>query len=199
MCAIDLGTDKLKAATINKHDVFHYNQIYPVHFNDTSNCAEYWLPMKAAFLEGEFYFGFELEALVDDERIQRENIIHGFKMLLYESNTHESDARMRRVQEQLAAAGKSIEDLFTEVLRYVWNQIVRERHVSPEDAQNIEVLLTCPKVVTPWATRTLAQAAKRAGLPPRVRFASEPLSAAACVVAHSGAWAWETVTSHDMV
>ena len=132
--------------------------------------------MIAAFHNGQWFVGRGVKA--NQEQISEDKIIRGFKLALYD---YADSKQVKLVNKQLDEAGKNIGQLFTEVIRYAWNDA--QAHFRREQRDITQhpsiVYLSVPKLASPRATKILQRAAMAAGLP-CIRFVYEPMCAAAC-------------------
>ena len=185
---IDLGTKSMSTC----HEKF--TPAHPTwnrNFNrielSTKSNEQYVAPSIAVWhkVNKEWIIGHDFELRQD--MLQQEDIIiiTNFKILLYDSYRRTEHAR--QVHKHLKGAGQTLEDVYTEVLKYVWRHVCQYFQNHPFDrrsngpSRDTLVYVTVPKLVTFEARELLGRAARRALLP-RMRMIFEPLAAAACIL-----------------
>ncbi|KAI7329082.1 hypothetical protein KC315_g6317 [Hortaea werneckii] len=139
-------------------------------------------PMIAAWLDGDFVCGHELQAMINQGRVAEDKVMRFFKLLLYDDWQESEGAH--EIARLLNEAGKSREDLFVAVLKqmylYAQRQVqIHARHKYDIDGKPRNVYLTVPKNASFSARQLLATSCQRAGLAQCI-LVSEPLCAAAC-------------------
>ncbi|KAI6853327.1 hypothetical protein KC365_g5147 [Hortaea werneckii] len=140
------------------------------------------VPMIAAWLDGNFVCGHELEAMIDQGRVAEDKAMRFFKLLLYDDWQESEGAR--DITRLLNEAGKSREDLFAAVLRHMYLSAQRWLRKLTENKYDVEdkpknVYLTVPENASLSAQQLLATSCQRAELPQCI-LVSELLCAAAC-------------------
>ncbi|KAI7082865.1 hypothetical protein KC356_g8031 [Hortaea werneckii] len=158
--------------------------------------ATYTIPARAAYHQGAFYSGWDLEDHLSGQKepkVPYENVIQYAKLALYEGAPGSAmKACIRRVNKQLAQQGKSLDEFLSDHLRDLINK-AREKvrahpflfYLADHDIQAIpwRLRLTVPICWSPTACVRMQAAAKAAGIE-LTSLASEPECAVAASIDH---------------
>ena len=185
MGAIDFGTGEICAAYYVK--VRDGKIPSNIRYFRANGCSA-TMPAEAAYHEGTFYCGFQVRQYVYDSTLPAEKAIQFAKMKLYEPRGDErAPARVERVEQQLKDAGKTIEDLLTDCIKYIVagirQQAVKsfyELRFTEYELQNmpLKVRLSAPQIWSPQACSRMTEAARAAGID-LVTIVPEPSAALA--------------------
>ncbi|KAI6913758.1 hypothetical protein KC318_g1137 [Hortaea werneckii] len=158
--------------------------------------ATYTIPARAAYHDGAFYSGFDLQEHLNGSKhpvVPYENVIQFAKLALYEGPPGSAmKACIRRVNKQLAQQGKSLDEFLVDHLRDLINKAREQVRAHPllhyleaHDVQAIpwRLRMTVPLCWSPQACVRMQAAAKAAGIE-LTSLASEPECAVAASIDH---------------
>ncbi|KXT06794.1 hypothetical protein AC578_7118 [Pseudocercospora eumusae] len=188
--AIDYGTKTLpimyRFRTFDSSGNLIASPPRPVAFLEGTNS-----PQQVAWLDqgkGEFLWGYDLERAVNDPNVpvRRGDVIDLFKLALYKD--HATSEISKRVQSQLMAVNKSMDDLLTCHLKAmvecakakIKDYSLRLVNVTEEvfDRMETNVFISVPQMWKPPANRRIVEATRKAGIK-HVELVYEPQCAAA--------------------
>ncbi|RMY75790.1 hypothetical protein D0862_13861 [Hortaea werneckii] len=187
------GLDYGSQSDVIKVQLFHGEHLsgHPTFIQERLN--QYTIPAQAAYHEGVLYTGWDLDDCLrgrGEPAVPHDRVIQFAKLALYEHTKRSPMAFcVKRVEEQLALSGKSLDEFLADQLAALINKardmLVRHpllKHLSEDMIRSIpwRVRLTVPHAWSPTACARMQSAAKKAGIE-ITSLASEP----ECAVASS--------------